>query len=47
MHAGHCTGINSLYKFKRVMQGNKNYLVGSVGHSFTLNQGIVAEDITY
>jgi len=41
MNGAHCTGINSLVQLRDLMKGSRqNYVVGSVGDLFTLEQGI-------
>lgn len=41
MMGAHCTGINSLYTLRQLLQSNrKRVVVGSVGDSFSLNQGV-------
>ncbi|MCG7539912.1 MBL fold metallo-hydrolase [Pseudoalteromonas sp. OF7H-1] len=43
MMGAHCTGINSLYVPRELMKSNrKQMVVGSVGDSFTLSEGVKA-----
>ncbi|AXQ98150.1 MBL fold metallo-hydrolase [Pseudoalteromonas piscicida] len=43
MMGAHCTGINSLYVLRELMKSNrKQMVVGSVGDSFSLSEGVKA-----